>query len=115
MLPIEQLRQKLLAQRRVLFQKVAEVEDDLRWLDTNVEPEIEEEGQEENIARLLARLDDRGKREIEAIDHALARMGSGDYGRCEVCGQAIPPARLQAMPTADTCVPCGESERRERR
>lgn len=113
MLPIEQLRQKLLAQRRVLFRKVADVEDDLRWLDTNVEPEIEEEGQEENIARLLARLDDRGKREIEAIDRALARMASGDYGRCEVCGQGIPPARLQAMPAAETCVSC--AERREGR
>lgn len=113
MLPIEQLRQKLLAQRRVLFRKVADVEDDLRWLDTNVEPEIEEEGQEENMARLLARLDDRGKGEIEAIDRALARMASGDYGRCEVCGRAIPPARLQAMPEAETCVSC--AERREGR
>ncbi len=113
MLPIDQLREKLLAQRTALFRKVASTEDDLLWLDTNVEPELEEEGQEENLARLLARLDERGQREIEAIDRALAHMASGDYGRCETCGKAIPLSRLQAVPMAATCVSC--AEQRERR
>ncbi len=105
-------RKKLLEQRAALFRKVAQVEDDLRWLDTNVEPEVEEEGQEENIARLLARLDDRGKAEIEEIDAALARIASGDYGRCEVCGNFIPAARLEAMPTAVMCVACAGARER---
>jgi RNA polymerase-binding protein DksA len=106
MLPLDELRQALLNQRRRLFQRVARVEDDLRWLDLNVEPEIEEEGQEENIARLLSRLDDRGQAEIAAIDEALARMARGEYGRCEVCGEPVPVERLRAMPTAKRCVPC---------
>jgi DnaK suppressor protein len=111
-LRIDSMRQKLLGRRAALFRAVAHVEDDLRWLDTNVEPEVEEEGQEENIARLLARLDERGKAEIEAVDAALGRIASGNYGRCAACGGPIPPARLDAMPTATTCVRC--AQRRER-
>lgn len=113
MLPVDELQQKLLEQRRALFRQVARVEEDLRWLDTNVEPEIEDESQEENIARLLARLDDRGKAEIEAIDRALTRIASGDYGRCAACGRLIPEDRLRALPTAEMCLPCTKD--RERR
>ncbi len=112
MLPIEEVRKKLLARRRQLFEQVARVEDDLRWLDTNIEIEIEEEGQEENIARLLARLDERGKEEIEAIDRALVRIEQGTYGRCVACGGKIPLARLRAMPVAETCVTCAAGRER---
>jgi len=113
-LQINDVRRRLLERRAALFRTVAHVEDDLRWLDTNVEPEVEEEGQEQNIARLLARLDDRGKAEIEAIDAALARIATGDYGRCDACGKAIPSARLEAMPTAVVCVQCAEARERGR-
>lgn len=113
MIPIAELRQALLVERRRVFERVARAEEDLRWLDTNVEPEVEEEGQEENIARLLARLDDRGVAEIGAIDRALARIASGDYGRCEECGHPIPVGRLRALPSAAICAPCaGRIERR---
>jgi len=106
MIPVEELRQALLEQRRRVFERVTHVEEDLRWLDADVESEIEEEGQEKNIARLLSRLDERGKVEIEAIDRALGRIASGDYGRCEVCGRPIAPQRLRALPSATTCAPC---------
>jgi RNA polymerase-binding protein DksA len=109
---VNRIQRALLARRRELFETVARVEDDLRWLDTNVEPEVAEEGQEENIARLLARLDDRGTAEIEDIDAALARIATGDYGRCESCAEPIPAARLEALPTALTCVECAAARER---
>jgi DnaK suppressor protein len=37
---------------------------------------------------------------------ALARMEKGTYGRCENCGQEIPEARLEAVPSARYCVSC---------
>lgn len=111
MLPIPELKRRMLVQRRALFEQVAETEEELRWLGTNVEPETEEEGQEENLARLLVRLDDLGKAEIGAIDRTLARIASGDYGRCASCGKPIPAARLAALPTAEECLPC--AKRRE--
>ena len=102
----EEWREALLAQRRRVFERVARAEEDLRWLDANVEPEREEEGQEENMARLLARLDERGKAEIEAIDRALARIATGDYGRCEACDGSISSQRLRTLPWTTTCASC---------
>ncbi len=40
------------------------------------------------------------------VDHALARIDEGDYGRCERCGRAIAQARLLARPAARTCIDC---------
>lgn len=109
MLPVQDFRIKLLAQRRDLFRQVAGTEDDLLWLETDVERESEERGQAETMIRLLDRLDERAKREIEAIDRALLRIETGSYGRCERCGKDIPVARLQAVPTTTTCLACGEA------
>ena len=109
---LEDIRRRLLEQRRVLLQQVARVEDNLRWLGTNVEPEMEEEGQEENIARLLSELDDHDRGELEAIDRALARIATGEYGRCTACTQLIPEGRLAALPATDTCLPCAQARER---
>lgn len=106
MLPIPELKRQMLARRRVVFEQVAETETELRTLAANVEPEAGDEGQEENLSRLLQRLDDAGKAEIAAIDAALARIVRGDYGRCTACGEPIPAARLAAVPAAEACLPC---------
>jgi DnaK suppressor protein len=109
MLPREDIRKKLLAQRRDLFRQVAQTEEELLWLETDVEREIEERGQEEKMVQLLDRLDGRMKVEIEAIDRALVKLEAGQYGRCEVCGKDIPQSRLEALPTAAVCLTCGQA------
>ena len=43
---------------------------------------------------------------VDEIDYAIAKIGSGTYGRCEGCGQPIPKARLKALPQARLCVAC---------
>lgn len=115
MLSLEDTRAKLLARRRDLFRQAAQTEEDLLWLETDVEREAEERGQAEAIVRLLDRLDERAKREIEAIDQVLTRIETGSYGRCDSCGKDIPAARLQAIPTATTCLPCSEAGEASRR
>ncbi|HET9731863.1 MAG TPA: TraR/DksA family transcriptional regulator [Acidimicrobiales bacterium] len=40
------------------------------------------------------------------VEHALSKLESGEYGRCEDCGDAIPEARLEAMPAARFCINC---------
>lgn len=109
MLPLEDFRAKLLAQRRDLFRQAAQTEADLLWLETDVEREAIERGQTETMVRLLDRLDEREKREIEAIDLAITRIETGSYGRCQGCGKDIPVARLQTLLTATTCLACGEA------
>lgn len=42
--------------------------------------------------------------EIEKIRFALNAMDEGAYGQCNVCGKDIPFERLEAIPTALTCI-----------
>ncbi len=109
MLRVDNIRKKLIAQRRELFQEAAKTEEDLRWLQSDIESEVEERGQEEAMVRLLDRLDGRAKAEIEAIDRALLKLGTERYGRCEQCGKAISQSRLEAVPAAAMCLACTEA------
>jgi RNA polymerase-binding transcription factor DksA len=56
---------------------------------------------ERNLARR-----ERAQDKLEKLEAALQRMAEGTYGLCEVCGQAIEPERLAALPTAALCIAC---------
>ena len=43
---------------------------------------------------------------LAATDRALVKLAEGTYGICDVCGEPIPPERLQARPATATCVEC---------
>jgi RNA polymerase-binding transcription factor DksA len=106
MILVEGIRKKLLTQRRDLFRQVAQTEEELLWFQSDIESEVEERGQEESMVRLLDRLDGRAKAEIEAIDRALLKLGTEQYGRCERCRKAIPQSRLEVVPAAAMCLAC---------
>jgi RNA polymerase-binding transcription factor DksA len=63
----------------------------------------EESGEGDTLAvereRDLA-LSARAREQVEEIDRALAKLDNGTYGICEVSGEPIPKARLQAIPQA---------------
>ncbi|MCQ8192318.1 TraR/DksA family transcriptional regulator [Streptomyces rugosispiralis] len=61
-----------------------------------------------HVAALLAQARDH----LTALDEALERLEGGDYGRCAVCGEPIPAERLEARPTATTCVRCATAHPR---
>ncbi len=42
--------------------------------------------------------------EAEEIQAALQAIEEGTYGKCEVCGKEIEFERLEALPTATTCL-----------
>ena len=43
---------------------------------------------------------------LSQVEDALRKMEDGGYGLCEVCGKAIDPARLKALPSACLCYAC---------
>lgn len=110
----DSLARELRRQREVLFREAADTEADLRFIEEDRESELEERAQEERLARLLARLDDRGKQAIAEIDAALQRISEGTYGRCEGCRQPIPIARLRALPAVRFCVDCARGHEKAR-
>ncbi len=44
--------------------------------------------------------------QLVEVEHALHKLAEGTYGRCDVCGQPIDPARLEALPQATLCLSC---------
>jgi DnaK suppressor protein len=52
------------------------------------------------------------RRELLAIERALAKMASGGFGTCEDCGEEIPAKRLMVLPEARLCAHCQTFEER---
>jgi len=57
-------------------------------------------------------LRDRSRAELVQVEAALVAIDDGSYGRCTSCGNAIAPARLEAIPWAATCIDCARNARR---
>ena len=45
-----------------------------------------------------------------AIEAALEKLSSGEYGFCESCGEPIHAKRLEAIPWATLCTSCQSLE-----
>lgn len=82
-------------------------------VDSNTDDEHDPEGPTVAFerAQIVAILDS-ARMQISEIDTALARIAAGTYGRCAVCGDAMPPQRLRARPFASSCVPCSSHRAR---
>ena len=48
---------------------------------------------------------------LAKVEEALVRIEDGSYGVCDVCGEAIPVARLEALPYTKMCVTCASARR----
>jgi DnaK suppressor protein len=109
---VREPRDLLLAERDETLRRLAGLTDDYAGVvaasrDTNADDEHDPEGAtiafERSQVDALVR---QARGRLEEIDAALERVSSATYGTCEGCGQPISTARLEARPTARTCVEC---------
>ncbi|QDV37830.1 TraR/DksA family transcriptional regulator [Tautonia plasticadhaerens] len=63
----------------------------------------------EEISSQIAEIE---SRELAQIEHALHRMGEGNYGQCEFCNGKIAVARLNALPYTSSCIDCQREQER---
>jgi DnaK suppressor protein len=56
-----------------------------------------EQGENQALASQL-------RNELEEVERALGKLDAGTYGTCEVCGEPIASARLEAMPATRYCI-----------
>jgi DnaK suppressor protein len=47
---------------------------------------------------------------LQATEEALQRIEKGVYGICRDCGEAISPARLEAIPWTRVCIECKQKQ-----
>jgi len=100
------------AERQAALDRVAALEREHAGIidaagSANADDEHDPEGatiafERQHLAALLTQ----SREQLSQVDAALSRVDDGSYGRCERCGQPIPPGRLAARPTATTCINC---------
>jgi RNA polymerase-binding transcription factor DksA len=96
------MRERLIKKRIEVFE-AHRLSDEARLILSEHDIEPEEGAQKEAIADVLALLDERELKDIQAINRALAKMELGEYGSCEVCGKEIEVERLEAIPWTSVC------------
>jgi RNA polymerase-binding transcription factor DksA len=106
----EAVARRLDDQRHDVESRLAAMQRDLASMfeasaDSNADDEHDPEGQTIAYERSqLAALITSAEEHLASIDAARERLAQGSYGLCEVCGEPIPAGRLEARPTARTCV-----------
>jgi RNA polymerase-binding protein DksA len=100
------IEETLRRRRHALVHDATEHETALRAMGEQGEIELGDRAQEDQLDRVLSRLDDRERGAITEIDAALDRIAAGTYGRCARCHAAIGAGRLAALPAAALCIRC---------
>jgi DnaK suppressor protein len=99
-------KRQLLDRLAQLEQRVGRINEDLRHQEVPLERDFEEQATQREGDEVLGALDEAGRRELDSIHAALARIDAGSYGMCRRCGERIAPERLRVVPTALHCVDC---------
>lgn len=103
MTPISKRKAILLARQAALLARIGWISDELG---SHQEKDWEEIAIEREGEEVLETLGVEAQTELRAIKGALARIETGDYGRCQVCGSPISPARLDVLPDTPFCKEC---------
>ncbi|MFP5253612.1 MAG: TraR/DksA family transcriptional regulator [Actinomycetes bacterium] len=79
-------------------------------LGSNADDEHDPEGATIAFERSqVGALAEQARQHLVEVDAALRRLDAGTYGTCERCGGPIAPGRLEARPTARTCISCASA------
>ena len=84
-------------------------------LDSLREADLNDRASSETDWSIELRTRDRQRKLISKIDAALRRIDEGEYGYCEVTGEPISLARLEARPIATMTVEAQERHERHER
>jgi DnaK suppressor protein len=107
---LDKIRARLEIERKRLVAEIAELEADGQPADARREGspfgKREEEATESFEFEKRLALERQVRSNLAEIEHALDKFKHGTYGLCDVCGQPIPPDRLDAVPYANVCLTC---------
>ncbi|MEI6633140.1 MAG: TraR/DksA family transcriptional regulator [Chlamydiota bacterium] len=119
---MEHLRQQLLSlreniqgevaslQRDSLSQSPREQSGDLSGYSTHLADTASDSYDREFTISLASR----EQQVLNDVDTALAKMGTDEYGICEICAHPIDETRLAAVPYARLCLQCKERQEKSR-
>lgn len=107
---IKKLRARLVSEHKRLTEELEQLKTSVPSSEERREGspfgKREEEATETLELEKRLALENRIRQELAKIEHALRKFEEGTYGLCDNCGQAIDPARLEALPQASLCLNC---------
>jgi DnaK suppressor protein len=108
----EQIKERLLARETELEESLSRQNENAR---DSGEADVQDEIDRVTSSSAKALSLSVGGREADSladVRSALARLQSGEYGRCIICGKDIEPARLRAMPETPYCLEHADDAKR---
>ncbi|MEV5966038.1 TraR/DksA C4-type zinc finger protein [Kribbella sp. NPDC051952] len=113
---MDDARELLEAERQQALQRLAALTGDFDEVvaasrDANADDEHDPEGatiafERSQVATLVQHV----QGQLAEVEAAIERLMAGTYGVCERCGRPITTARLEARPTARTCIACASTQ-----
>jgi RNA polymerase-binding protein DksA len=105
--------EQLKAEREATLDEIAHLQAGLEYeVDTSEDEADPDIFEREKTMALIQALE----RKLESIEYAIQSASRGTYGICEICGERIDPARLEAVPHTTLCIKCKTNlEKRNRR
>ena len=113
---LENMKTKLMEQKKTLLDSLADQSEDMKNLVKTVESGDEADVAADVIDRqLLTSIGTQDAIRLQQIENALDRINQDKYGRCIKCGKEIPAERLEVLPYALMCIQCASAEERRNR
>lgn len=108
---VAEMEKKLMDMHAELLDSIASGDEDFRGLvnSMGIKDSIDVASDDIMIRKMEA-LNKHEANKLRAVEAALARIGTGKYGRCLKCGKKIPEERLTAIPYAVLCIDCKNRE-----
>jgi DnaK suppressor protein len=107
-------RNKLLAWKEAILRESAGTLSQLQ-VDSLREADLTDRASSETDWSIELRTRDRQRKLVAKIDAALRRIDEGEYGYCDVTGEPISLARLEARPIATMTIEAQERHERNER
>ena len=110
---VVEFRERLRNARAELLRTVLLTGEEMRGVGDREPGTLSEDSVRGVMTDLVASLNGRERRELDEIQEAMARLETGSFGACEICGASISLPRLRAIPWARHCLACQfQQERR---
>ena len=106
----EGIRSNLLDMLEDLDERLSKITEDVKHVDAPVSQDFAEQATEMENNEVLDSLGNITRDEMVKVKGAIARIDSGEYGLCVVCGEPIGRERLEILLFSDKCIKCAQKE-----
>lgn len=110
---ISALKKKLLERKEAIMKKMRQYYQESQEVEANIAQDAVDRAETSYTKEFLLLLTDAEREQLDLINQALRRIETGEYGRCQICGQPINKKRLEIMPWAPLCIECQQKKEKE--